>query len=108
MKNNDFDKRFLSETDKTGRHVVTSFRTGRKYYVEPIETEHTPIWGDVNPATGKIEGSYGVKYNGGIKEKDSLITLENGFTNIHYSGIGASPYSVIDELDSKYPTLERS
>jgi hypothetical protein len=107
MKDKDFNEKFLSETDKTGRHVVTSFRTGRTYYVEPIENEHTPVWGDVNTSTGKIEGSYGDKYKGGIKEIDSLITKENGFEDIRYSGIGASPYSVIDEIDSKYPTIER-
>jgi hypothetical protein len=107
MKNKDFNTKFLSETDKTGRHVVKSFRTGKVYYIEPIESEHTPKWGDVNPATGKVEGSYGDKYNGGVKEKDSLITKENGFDDIRYSGIGGSPYSVIEEMDSKYPTIER-
>jgi hypothetical protein len=105
MKTPEFDSKFLTDTDKSGRHVVTSFRTGKKYYIEPIETEHTPRWGDVNPATGKVEGDYGDKYPGGIKEKDSMITAENGFEEIRYSGVGASPYSVIDELDAKYPTL---
>ncbi len=100
-----FNERFLSSTDKTGRHIVKSFRTGHVYYVEPIENEHTPKWGDVNLATGKIEGSYGDKYPGGVTEKESLITEDNGFTNIVYSGVGASPYSIIDKLDKKYETI---
>lgn len=86
-----------------GRFVVTSFRTGKKYFVEPIETEHTPIWGDVNPATGKIEGYYGSKNKGGSREKESLITKENGFDNINYSGVGCSPLSKISKMDEKYP-----
>lgn len=32
-----------------------------------------------------------------------MITKENGFDSISYSGIGGSPFSIIDELDSKYP-----
>jgi hypothetical protein len=105
MDREEFSKKFLSETEKTGRHVVTSFRTGKKYYVEPIENEHTPKWGDVNPATGKIEGDYGSKYNGGVKEKDSMITEENGFDKIYHTEVGESPYSIIEEIDSQYPTI---
>ena len=96
---------FLVNRDVTGRFIVDSFRTGKRYFVEPIETEHTPIWGDVNPATGKVEGAYGTKYKGGIKEKESLITPTNGFKNITYAGLGSSPFSEIEKLDAKYPTI---
>lgn len=34
-----------------------------------------------------------------------MITKENGFDEIRYSGIGGSPFSVIDDLDSKHPTI---
>ena len=88
-----------------GRFTYYSIRTGKRYFVEPIETEHTPIWGDVNPATGKIEGSYGQKNKGGSKEKESKITNENGFINIFYAGVGTSPLWEIEKLDAKYPTL---
>lgn len=101
-----FEKQFLVNRDDSGRFIVISYRTGRKYFVEPIETEHTPHWGDVNPATGKVEGSYGDKYRGGIKEKESLLTPENGFTEVHYSGVGGSPFTVIEALDAQYPSLE--
>jgi hypothetical protein len=40
------------------------------------------FWGDINPATKKVEGTYGSKYRGGIKEDESMITKENGFENI--------------------------
>ncbi|MCC6371908.1 MAG: hypothetical protein IT236_12955 [Bacteroidia bacterium] len=102
-----FEKRFLVNRDDTGRFIVESYRTGKKYFVEVIEDERTPQWGDVNPVTKKVEGNYGGKYRGGISEKESLLTPENGFTKVHYSGVGASPFSVIDELDAKLPTLEK-
>jgi len=101
-----FEKQFLVNRDETGRFIVISFRTGNKYFVEPIESEHTPRWGDLNPATGKVEGSYGSKYTGGIKEKESLITKENGFEKIHYSGVGSSPFSVIEKLDEEHPSIK--
>ena len=31
-----------------------------------------------------------------------MITKENGFENIYYSGVGVSPFNIIDEIDSKY------
>jgi hypothetical protein len=107
MKTNaDFLQKFLTDRDDTGRYIVTSYRTGKKYFVEPIENGHPLGWGDVNPASGKVEGDYGHKNRGGIKEKDSMITKENGFEDIRYSGVGGSPMSVIDEMDSKYPTIK--
>jgi hypothetical protein len=100
-KNFSIEKDFVGD----GRMTVISFRTGKKYYIEPIVTANTPTWGDVNPATGKIEGSYGQKNKGGSKEKESLITKENGFKNITYSGVGCSPFDVVEKLDAKYPTV---
>ena len=32
----DLEKRFLKNTDDTGRFIYQSLVTGRKYYVEPI------------------------------------------------------------------------
>lgn len=57
----DLDKRFLTNTDETGK----------KYYIEPI--------GNGRPATKEVEGNYGQKYTGCVSEKESLITPENGF-----------------------------
>lgn len=102
----DVRKRFLLNTEHTGRHIVYSFRTGKRYYVEPIEG-HVIKWGDLNPATGKVEGSYGQKYRGGIDAKDSLITEENGFFNIQTLKPGFSPAAAIEEMDARYPTIER-
>lgn len=55
----DLDKRFLTNTDETGRFIVKSLVTGKKYYVEPIG----------NPATKKVEGDYGQKYTGCISKR---------------------------------------
>lgn len=52
----DIKKRFLTNTDETGRFIVKSLTTGKTYYVEPIGNGHPADWGDINPATKKIEG----------------------------------------------------
>jgi hypothetical protein len=108
MANVDFRKRFLVNSEHTGRFVVTSQRTGKTYYIEPIESDRPRSWGDVNPATNEVEGSYGKKYRGGIKAADSLITEDNGCYNIQQSGPGVSPFAMIDAADSKYPDKDAS
>lgn len=81
-----------------------SYRTGKTYYVEPIGLDRAADWGSYNPSTGKIENKKGFdKHRGAIDERNSLITKENGFEDIRYSGVGGSPFSVIDEMDAKYP-----
>ena len=103
----DFKSGFLEGRDETGRFTVTSFRTGKTYFVEPIDEKGRPAdWGSYNPGTGKVENKKGFdKYTGSIPEGESMITKENGFDNIVYSGVGASPFSAIDKLDEKYPSL---
>lgn len=101
-----FKSKFLTNTDDTGRFLVHSLRTGRTYFVEPIETEHTPEWGSVDPATGEFMHKKGDgKYRGGISPHESLITVENGFQSdkIHMLDKGTSPLHAIDVLDAKYP-----
>ena len=98
--------RFLTNTDDTGRFIVYSQRTGRSYFVEPIETAHTPKWGSVDPATGQLMHKKGDgKFKGGIRADESLITVENGFApdKIHMLDRGTSPLHAIDVLDAKYP-----
>ncbi len=104
----DFRQRFLESRDDSGRFLVTSYRTGKTYFVEPIGTDRAADWGSYNPSTGNIENKKGFdKHRGSIDEKDSLITKENGFEKIHYSGIGGSPFSVIDKLDAVHPTISK-
>ena len=103
----EFKKKFFEKTEDTGRHVVVSFRTGKVYAVECIDDGKRTKWGDVNPATGKVEGNYGSKHPGAIKAKDSLITEENGFKNIKTFKPGQSPYAYIEELDAQYPDKEK-
>lgn len=85
----DLDKRFLTNTDETGRFIVKSLVTGKKYYVEPIGNGHPADWGDINPAT----------------KKESLITPENGFKLIETLEAGMSPLSVVYQRDLEYEKL---
>jgi hypothetical protein len=99
--------RFLTDTDETGRFIVVSKRTGKTYFVEPIDgqskTDWTE-WGSVDPATGKLMNKPGFrKYAGAVKPEESLVTKENGFTKIHDLGPGESPLAYIDEIDAQYP-----
>lgn len=41
----DVKKRFLTNTDETGRFIVKSLTTGKTYYVEPIGNGHPADWG---------------------------------------------------------------
>lgn len=104
---NDVIKNFLVNSDETGKHIVYSMRTGKKYYVEPIGNPRMADWGSYNPSTGNIENKKGSgKFSGCVPEDESVITVENGFKNIHFIENG-SPYSIIDEIDSKYPTINK-
>lgn len=93
---------FLTNTDETGRFIVTSQRTGRKYYVEPIGDGRPADWGSVNPATGEMMHKKGDgKFSGSITEAESLITPEF-FKEIHTLSKGVSPLAFIEQLDKKY------
>jgi hypothetical protein len=104
--NNDFNKRFLTNRDDTGRFIVVSARTGKKYYVEAIGDSHIE-WGSIDPASGKLMNKKGHdKYKGSITEKESMITVQNGFEKIHNLEKGMSPHAYIEHLDSKYPNAK--
>jgi len=96
----DFNKRFLTNTDETGRFIVKSLVTGKVWYVEAIGSYSERTWGDVDPATKKITGTYGSKYTGSVTEKESMITEENGF-DVHTLKPGESPLEYIEMLDKK-------
>ena len=96
------NKDFLINSEETGRFIVTSLKTGRKYFVEPINGNTRTSWGDLDPATKKMTGNYGERYEGCVSEKDSLITEKNGFEKIELLGPGVSPMSEIDRRDREY------
>ena len=101
--NKEFTKKFLTNTDETGRFIVKSQRTGKTYYVEAIDDKEKTVWGDYNPTTKKFEtDNYGTKYKGSIKPEESLITEENGFEKIHTLGVGESPLDYINRIDDEY------
>lgn len=94
---------FFTDRDDTGRFVVSSARTGKTYFVEPIGNVKT-AWGSIDPATGKMMNKKGHdKHRGAIDAKDSLITEENGFKNIEMLEPGMSPHAWINMVDAKYP-----
>lgn len=101
--NKDFIKKFLTNTDESGRFIVKSIKTGKTYYVEPIDGDEKTVWGDFNPATKKFETSnYGDKYKGSIKPEESMITEEAGFDKIHTLKVGESPLEYINRIDEEY------
>lgn len=103
-----FKEKFLDSRDDTGRFIVYSFRTGKRYCVEPIGDGRGGDWGSENPATKVIEHKKGDgKHKGSVTEKESLITVKNGFKpeHIHQTDKGESVMGYIDELDAKYPTV---
>ena len=100
-----FAKRFLTNTDEPGRFIVKSHRTGKTYYVEPVGNTRTH-WGSIDPATGDLMNKKGHdKYRGSVDEKDSMVTMENGFNKVHVLDKGTSPHHAIDVIDAQYPTV---
>ena len=98
----EFTKRFLTNRDETGRFIVKSMKTGKSYFVEVIDGDERTNWGDVDPATKKMIGSYGDKYKGSIRKEESMITKENGFDKIHTLGVGEAPLDYINRIDDEY------
>ena len=102
MKKEDLVRKFLYNRDETGRLIVKSPKTGRIYFVEPIDGDERTVWGDYNPATKTFEtGNYG-KYKGSVRPSESMITEENGFEKIHTLGVGESPLEFINRIDEEY------
>ena len=94
-------KKFLINAEDTGRFIVKSLETGKSYYIEPLDNGERLDWGDINPATKKLEGDYGAKHKGSIKPSESLISEENGFESIVTLEPGVSPLDYIERLESK-------
>ena len=98
----DVRKNFLVNRDETGREIITYVQTGKQYFVEFIEPRNfRSSWGDIDPATKTVTGSYGGKFKGSIKSEESVITKENGFNEI-VEGKGGSPYHTIHLMHEKY------
>lgn len=97
----------LPPTSETGRYFVHSSILNKTFCIEPIGDHPDNVrsqWGDVNPATKKLEtGAYGDKHKGSIKMKDSIIKTENGFeTDGVFLGVGTSPEGYIFELEQEF------
>lgn len=95
--------KFWKDRDETGRLMVVSYKTGVKYYIEPIGDGRPADWGSYNPSTGNIENKKGFdKYTGSVLASESMITEENGFKNVSDLGIGTSFMSEIDKRDAEH------
>lgn len=97
-------KVFLKDRENTGRFIVKYLETGKEYFVETInDNAHRSNWGSYNPSTGRVENKKGHdKHLGSITSKESLITQDNGFNDIHELGVGVSPLEYIDRLHQEY------
>ena len=102
MKKEDLVRKFLYNRDETGRFIVKSQKTGKTYYVEPIDGDERTVWGDYNPVTKDFETSSYGKYKGSVKPSESMITEENGFEKIHELGPGVSPLDYIEKLEENF------
>lgn len=79
---NKVKKDFLVNRDETGKEIIYYPETGKRYFIEYIGDGHSK-WGDFDPVTKKFTGNYGSKYRGSVTPKESVITKENGFDEIH-------------------------
>lgn len=93
-------KKFLVNTDETGRFLVKSPRTGITYFIEPILGGVRKRWGNVLLGADSIDSGYGDKYTGAVPKNQSLITEENGFENIQILDPGISPHGEIERVDA--------
>lgn len=94
-----FRAEFLQDSSNTGRMIIKSLDTGKEYYVEAIGSNKKVKWGDVDPATDKVTGSYGQKYTGSIDAMDSMITEENGFKDIRMAENWSDIWKEIERRD---------
>ena len=98
----DWKRKFITNVEDSGRFTVTSKRTGKTYFVEPIGDPHVE-WGSIDQSTGKMNVKKGWKKNkGSIEHQESLITKDNGFEKIHNLEAGESPLTYINRLDAQY------
>lgn len=107
MKSLDEIKRnFTIDSSTTGRFVVKSTRTGKEYFVEAIGDPHLE-WGSLDQSSGKLNVKKGwKKFQGSIDASESVVTKENGFSEVYELKAGESPLLYIDILDTKYPSIE--
>lgn len=103
MLDKDFRKRFLVNRDDTGRFIVRSLKTGKAYYVEPIDSGEMTKWGDYDPASKRfLTENYGRKHKGSVSPEESMITEDAGFDKIYQTDFGESPFDFIRRVDDEH------
>ena len=87
MKKEELIKKFLFNRDETGRFIVKSWKTGKTYFVEPIDGDEKTVWGDYNPATKTVNLSEDV-YNGANVAAAAVAAHECGHAVQHATAYG--------------------
>lgn len=77
----------------TGRYFIRDRQSGRVFCVEPINRRDQKL-DDVNWTNGGIDAVRG----GAVRDEESIITPENGFTGITYLPAGTSPDAYVEML----------
>ena len=77
----------------TGRYFIRDRQSGRLFCVEPINRRDQKL-DDLIWTNGGIDAVRG----GAVRDEDSIITPENGFTGITYLPPGTSPDAYIETL----------
>jgi hypothetical protein len=77
----------------TGRYFLRDRQTGRLFCIEPL-SERAQKLEDRQWSNGGIDQVRG----GSIREEESIIRAENGFTGITYLPAGTSPDAYIQAL----------
>jgi hypothetical protein len=85
----------------TGRYYIVDQATGRKFCVEPISERNEKLT-DKKMTNGGYDGTSEKNKSdpqgGSIHDADSIITTENGYTNITTLPAGTSPNGYIEWL----------
>jgi hypothetical protein len=89
----------LKLTMSTGRYWVVDQATGRTFCIEPIAERSQKIDGQVF-ANGGLDGESvkNAQRGGSIREEDSIITTENGYTTSITLPPGVSPNDYVNML----------
>lgn len=77
----------------TGRYFIRDRQSGRVFCVEPINRRDQKR-DDLTWTNGGIDAVRG----GAVREDESIITPENGFTGIAYLPPGTSPDAYVEML----------
>lgn len=86
---------------ETGRYTVVDLNSGRRFVVEPIRQRNEKKNGRIyknGGSDGEATKNKSEVVGGSVSEEESIITPENGFTDIRYAAPGVSPMDIIAQM----------